>query len=145
MMINLRLANAHKYSPSRAEIPDQVRYDGQWTYPYATHGSNNEKAKRIKNQVRHDDNDDGRANYKMGYHTRIGDSSLYARNDEEGNATDKKMDVLTYKKKEMVTERDASASSATQDGITMKKDNHTCIGDSSLYARNDEYNGRANL
>jgi hypothetical protein len=40
--------------------------------------------------ARKGDDNTGRANYKKGHHTRIGDSSLYARNDEGDNARNDK-------------------------------------------------------
>jgi hypothetical protein len=61
-------------TPSRAEIPDQVRYD---------EGSNATDYEGRFGKL----SDPGRANYNIDRDTHIGDSSLYARNDGHGNAT----------------------------------------------------------
>jgi hypothetical protein len=60
--------------------------------------------------------DPGRANYNIHGNTYIGDSSLYARNDEHCNATDKegRFGKLSDPSNHSSTGRDASASSATQ-------------------------------
>jgi hypothetical protein len=66
----------------------------------------------------------GRANYNIDRNTRIGDSSLYARNDEGCNATD-------------YEGRGGKNSDTGRANYNIHR--NTRIGDSSLYARNDEY------
>jgi hypothetical protein len=96
--------------------------DESLAYLYAINGSTLAGAPGMADQVRHDEGYD-RANYNIDGDTHIGDSSLYARNDEDCNATaDKKHSTLgmTDTAMQLIT-RDASASSATQGVLTIKK------------------------